>query len=278
MNKQSKMLKKTSEETESHCVIIDDQLYEVDVKLLKSITKKLEAVSKPRRVKVRVFTGRQWTTNEIKILGTDKDEVIAARVGVSTSAVAAKRRELSIPPFRSPGNPSQRNWSEEELSLLGKCSDSELAEKLNISITTVGNKRRALGISRYSKPDRDWSEEELSLLGNVPDRVLAKQLGVLNHTVYFKRKSLNITAFNRTVHEDEKPREAPELKKSEEKMAGQIYDLYDEAKSIVQAVAKIKKFSKKQDPDQLKKVGAYLAAKYQDNFPLERCLNLVGIF
>ncbi|MCM8540777.1 MAG: hypothetical protein NE328_10925 [Lentisphaeraceae bacterium] len=278
MNMQETMHSKTSSGIENHCVIIDDRLYEVDVELLEKITKKLEAVTKPRRVKVRIFAGRHWSAKEVKLLGTDKDDVVAAKVGVSTSAVAAKRRELSIPPFRSPGNPSQRNWTEDEMAMLGKCTDSELASKLKISITTVGNKRRALGIRRYSKPDRLWTEEEIGLLGNIPDRILAKQLGVANHTVYFKRKSLGITAFNRTVHEDEKPREAPELNKSEKLLATQIYNIYLEAKTIVQAVARIKKFSKSQDSEKLKKVGSYLAAEYQDNFPFERCLTLVGIF
>lgn len=278
MNEQDTMLKEASDFSENHSVIIDDQLYEVDVALLRTITEKLEAVSKPRKVKVRVFTGRQWSESELALLGKDKDDVVARKVGVSTSAVAAKRRELYIPPFRPPGNPSQRVWSDEELSLLGNASDSDIAARLKVSITTVGNKRRALGISRYSKPERDWSAEEIALLGTVPDKILAKQLGLPNHLVYFKRKSLNITAFNRTVHEDEGPREVPVISKEEEALASQIYDIYDQAKTIIKAVAKIKKETKRQDPKALKNAGAYLAAKYQDNFPLERCLTLVGIY
>ena len=278
MNKQETVLGKTSKKAESHCVIIDDQLYEVDVELLKVITKKLEAVTKPRKVKVRVFTGRQWTDKEIELLGKFKDDVVATKVGVSTSAVAAKRRELSVPPFRSPGNPTQRNWSDKELALLGEASDSEIAEKIKVSITTVGNKRRALGISRYTKPERIWSSEEISLLGTVPDRTLANQLGLPNHLVYFKRKSLKITAFNRSVYEDEAPRKAPVLNKTEKGLALEVYEIYQNAKTILKAVARIKKLIRRHDQEELKKIGAYLAAKYQDNFPLERCLTLAGIF
>ena len=69
----------------------------------------------------------------------------------------------------------------------------------------------------------------------------------MNHIVFFKRKSLDIVAFNRTLHEEEKPRTTPEIDKDEEAIATQVYNLYDEAKSIIQAVAKIKKFSKTQD-------------------------------
>lgn len=278
MNKQTEMLNRTSDQTENHRVIIDDQLYEIDVDLLNKITKKLDAVTKPRRVKIRVFKGRHWSDSEIKLLGKDKDDVVASRVGVSISAVAAKRRELSIAPFRTPGNPSKRQWTPEELALLGKASDSEIADKLSISITTVGNKRRVLGIPRFSKPERAWSSEEVSLLGTMPDKALAKRLGIPNHIVYFKRKSLNIRAFNRTYHEDAPPRTAPVLDSEEKELAAVIYDTYKNAKTIIKAVARIKKLIKRQNPEKLKKVGAYLAAEYQDNFPLERCLTLVGIF
>ena len=272
------MLDLSSEKSGSHRVIIDDRMYEVDLELLKVLSKKLEAVAKPERVKVRIFKGRNWSKEEIALLGTDKDETVAKKVGISTSAVAAKRRELNVAPFRSPGNPSQRKWTEEELALLGKESDSEIAHKLNISITSVGNKRRSLGIGRYTKPEREWTQEELALLGTIPDKNIAKQLGLPNHVVYFKRKSLKITAFNRIPWDEELPRDMPRLNSLERQLAEEMYEIYDKSKTLVKAVAKLKTFVKRKDPEKIKRVGSYLIVKHSDNFPLERCLTLVGIF
>ena len=49
-------------------------------------------------------TGRRavggWTDEQLALLGTDDDEVIAARVGRTKGAVAAKRAALGIEAFR----------------------------------------------------------------------------------------------------------------------------------------------------------------------------------
>jgi len=259
-----------------HCIIIDDQLYEVDKTLLEKISRKLESSVKPQKVKVRVFNHRKWSQSEVDLLGKEKDENVAGKIGISTSAVASKRRELGVPPFRSSKKRPQRKWSERELSLLGKVSDTELAEKLNVSITTIGNKRRELGIQKFSKPEREWSDSEVKLLGTLPDNEVAKKLNIPNHIVYFKRKSLNIQAFNRTPHEDETPRVAPNLDNFETKLAEEIYSIYETSKTIVKAVDKLKNFVKKQEKPQLEKAAEYLVARH-DNFALERCLILVGV-
>jgi len=259
-----------------HCIIIDDQLYEVDKSLLKKISKKLNSSVEPKKVKVRVFNHRKWSPSELSLLGKEKDQNVAEKVGVSTSAVASKRRELGIPPFRSSKKRPPRVWTKQEISELGKVSDTVLAAKLNVSITTIGNKRRELGVEKFTKLERDWSKAELKILGTLPDNEVAKKLKIPNHIVYFKRKSLNIQAFNRTPHEDEAPRVAPKLNEVEESLAEEIYGIYENSKSIVKAVAKLKLFVKKRDKTQLKKSASYLAAKY-DNFALERCLTLVSL-
>ena len=41
-----------------------------------------------------------WTAAQVKLLGTDRDEVIAKRIGKSASAVRGKRMRLKIPAFR----------------------------------------------------------------------------------------------------------------------------------------------------------------------------------
>lgn len=259
-----------------HCIIIDDQMYEVDKSLLKQISKKLESSSKPQKVKVRVFNNRAWSQSEISLLGKEKDQSVAEKIGISTSAAASKRRELGIPAYRSPKKRPQRDWKSSELKLLGKVSDTELAEKLNVSVTTIGNKRRELGIKKFSKPDRNWTKAEIKLLGTLPDNEVAKKLNIPNHIVYFKRKELKINAFNRAPHEDETPRIAPKLNKAEKDLAAEIFAIYENSKSIVKAVAKLKTFVKKEDPSKLRKSAEFLVASH-DNFALERCLTLVGL-
>jgi hypothetical protein len=57
------------------------------------------------RRKISAFSGwtcggPNWTAEELARLGTDHDEVIAARIGRTAGAVGQKRRSLKIRVFR----------------------------------------------------------------------------------------------------------------------------------------------------------------------------------
>ncbi len=46
------------------------------------------------------YHGPWWTRRELALLGTDEDEVIAARIGRTATAVGTMRRKRKVPKFR----------------------------------------------------------------------------------------------------------------------------------------------------------------------------------
>lgn len=86
---------------------------------------------------------RPWTEREIKLLATDTDATVAARIGRSPKAVEAKRLALKIPPATA----HARRWAPRELALLGKISDAAVAARIGCSRQHVISKRRTLGIA-----------------------------------------------------------------------------------------------------------------------------------
>lgn len=92
----------------------------------------------------------RWPPSAVKLLGTDRDIVIAARLGVPETRVAWKRHALGIASFTL-----RRRWQHHEVARLGKASDKKIAAELGRSRPTVAIKRRALGIPVYApKPRR----------------------------------------------------------------------------------------------------------------------------
>lgn len=90
------------------------------------------------------MNGREWTDRELKLLGTDVDSAIAAKIGRSANAVRKKRQETAI------ASAYRRDWKPRELKLLGTMADAALAEMLGCSRLCVFKKRRALGIAAFS--------------------------------------------------------------------------------------------------------------------------------
>ncbi len=62
------------------------------------------------------------------------DPELAREMGISQSAVAARRKSLKIPPFRSAGPYA---WKARDLKRLGKIPDDELALELGLSYQFV---------------------------------------------------------------------------------------------------------------------------------------------
>lgn len=87
-----------------------------------------------------------WTLDEMALLGTDHDQVIAAHIGRTHRAVTFKRLTLRISAFS--GNPGNgRPWTKEELRLLGTDQDEAVAEQIGRSVLGVKLKRCELGIA-----------------------------------------------------------------------------------------------------------------------------------
>lgn len=86
------------------------------------------------------MSGRHWSAEEIELLGTDRDDVIAIRLGRPKCAVTAKRCKLGIRPQRKQG------WTAEETALLGRLPDAEIAARTGRSLVAVRTKRREAGV------------------------------------------------------------------------------------------------------------------------------------
>ena len=88
---------------------------------------------------------RRWTAEEDALLGTERDEVIAASIGCLPSAVADRRRKLGV--ARSGIREPRANvWKAEEISLLGTASDAEIARHIGRTIMAVKLRRQKLRV------------------------------------------------------------------------------------------------------------------------------------
>lgn len=156
---------------------------------------KVETVTKKREsLNIEENSGSYvWSRAELDLLGTDSDNKIAKQLGVSSSAVTWKRKELGIAAFHKV---KKVRWSKSRLALLGVMKDQDLAFKMQVSPSVVSSKRTELGIARAPDHRGVWTiKGNLELLGTMPDPQLAKRLGVTNPAIFHKRTSLGIPAF-----------------------------------------------------------------------------------
>jgi transposase-like protein len=91
--------------------------------------KEKEWTAKERRARSRLskqlglkptgrWKGKEWTEEQLALLGTDHDEAIAKKLGRTRTAVTAQRVLRKIPAFSGwPGG--MRGWTDEEVALLG---------------------------------------------------------------------------------------------------------------------------------------------------------------
>jgi hypothetical protein len=87
------------------------------------------------------YHGPRWTAEELALLGTMPDDVVAARIGKTMVAVSLMRRRMGII------NPAADRWTAEDIALLGTLPDGEVARLAGRSRTAVTQKRCQLGIA-----------------------------------------------------------------------------------------------------------------------------------
>jgi len=178
---------------------------------------------------------REWTEEQIGLLGTATDAEVATALGVSLSSVSAKRRELGIEPYgwktkpssdlgdnigseeptterRGHGQLLHREWVEDQIDLLGNFPDWEIARLLDTHEYYVAEKRRELGIDsfpieewNFRKENYNWTPEKIALLGTMTDRDLSALWGDIHYsTIARKRNALGIDSFgtSHTRYED----------------------------------------------------------------------------
>src|SRR5690349_11116141 len=94
---------------------------------------------KPRRTRRLIDW---WTEEELALLGTDTDEVIARRLGRRFKQVRSKRQHLKIPSFGL----TKRFWTPDEDQLVGRMDDAELAAQLKRTVESVRKRRHEKGL------------------------------------------------------------------------------------------------------------------------------------
>jgi hypothetical protein len=82
------------------------------------------------------WKGMEWTLEQIALLGTDADAVIAAKIGRSPIAVTSQRVKRKIP-THSGSVGGGRAWTEEEVALLGTLPDREVADRIGRTLKAV---------------------------------------------------------------------------------------------------------------------------------------------
>jgi hypothetical protein len=104
------------------------------------------SVAKRNATRSAVDTGaRRMDAQELALLGTDLDEVIAERTGRTIQAVTSKRVRSKIQAFS--GNPSNgRPLTKEEISQLRTARDEVIAEQIGQTTLAVKLKRCDFGI------------------------------------------------------------------------------------------------------------------------------------
>lgn len=139
----------------------------------------------------------EWTEKVLSLLGTDSDARIAALLGVSTSAVNRKRRDLGIPAcFPSQSSGGRREdpfWTPQRDALLGTASDAVIARRLRVPHHRVRVRRCKLGIPPACPvPRYDWTDID-RLLGREADAAIAARFGMHEDTVRRRRLKLKIS-------------------------------------------------------------------------------------
>jgi hypothetical protein len=129
---------------------------------------------------------RTWTKEELALVGTDSDKVVAKALGLPVSVVKYKRDSLGISLL------AQR-WNKEQIALLGTAPDSKLARKLGKSSSAIQRKREKLGIPAFVL--NPWTPPEIALIGTASDPEVGRKLGRPAVCVQAKREQLGIPAF-----------------------------------------------------------------------------------
>jgi transposase-like protein len=94
------------------------------------------------------WKGKEWTEEQLALLGTDHDEAIARKIGRTRGAGTSKRVALKIPAYSGWAG-GGRGWGEEEIALLGTGTDAAIARKIGRTWSAVMQKRVALRIAAF---------------------------------------------------------------------------------------------------------------------------------
>jgi hypothetical protein len=111
---------------------------------------------------------RRWTKEEVAVLGTMPDAIVAQKLNRTKQAIRMQRRLRGIAPVAE-DLPKAKIWTAREEKMLGRFSDVELAEKLGRTVLAVACRRSGLGKEAKDPLRRPWTTEEEQLLGKFTD-------------------------------------------------------------------------------------------------------------
>lgn len=138
-----------------------------------------------------------WQPEEIALLGTDFDTIIADNVGLSPSTVTHYRNSIGIDPYseRSP-----IEWSQEMLDRLGEVSDLEYAEYFGISYVAARCKRILMDIPNpvtgELTPLPQLSDAVIKKLGKVTDLEISQKYNLTRAKIRLIRQYHGIPPFS----------------------------------------------------------------------------------
>ena len=136
-----------------------------------------------------------WSPQEIRLLGTAPDRVIAERLGLSHATVQFKRSRLGIAPYQEPSKPIE--WTEEMVALLGKITDRRFVELHLMTLERVQRKREELGIPPCVEPTQKVARTaEVEALLRLPNQAVMKRTGLSKTTILQLRRELDRPAPN----------------------------------------------------------------------------------
>jgi hypothetical protein len=94
------------------------------------------------------YHGPRWTLEQLRMLGTAPDAVVATRIGRTALAVRVMRDRLGIPnPAAMPGAYGSPPWTEEEDDLVYRLPPAEAARQTGRTLGAVYSRRTMLGLA-----------------------------------------------------------------------------------------------------------------------------------
>jgi len=162
-----------------------------DAEVARQTERKLQAVTEKRRAIGLAYTltdAKRWTDEELALLGTAKDSIIA-KLDRTVESIKTQRRKKGVPNYRQ-----IHFWTKAEDKVVMSYPYKEAARRLNRTMMEIETRRRALRAGNTGKPARAWTAREIALLGKHTDTELARKLKRSRSTVVWKRRSLRIPA------------------------------------------------------------------------------------
>jgi hypothetical protein len=115
-----------------------------------------EQCEEHRRIAVRLnlkrflrggYQGPRWTGEQLALLGTEPDAIVATKVGCSVNAVRVMRQRLGRPNHAArPGAYGSPRWSAAEEDLVRRLPAAEAARRTGRTLAAVHNRRSFLGL------------------------------------------------------------------------------------------------------------------------------------